>query len=84
MGPQPEPCPCCHQVSVAVALAVFACLFLSIMLIVLNKCGRRSKFGINRESPPLPGAAGTELWHRDTPGVAEAVPDAGGRGAAAG
>ncbi|XP_034612853.1 high affinity nerve growth factor receptor [Trachemys scripta elegans] len=35
-------------VSVAVALAVFACLFLSIMLIVLNKCGRHSKFGINR------------------------------------
>ncbi|KFM01111.1 hypothetical protein AS27_09186, partial [Aptenodytes forsteri] len=34
-------------VSVAVALAVFACLFLSVMLIVLNKCGRRSKFGIN-------------------------------------
>uniref|UniRef100_A0A8B9DV15 receptor protein-tyrosine kinase n=1 Tax=Anser cygnoides TaxID=8845 RepID=A0A8B9DV15_ANSCY len=43
-------------VSVAVALAVFACLFLSVMLLVLNKCGRRSKFGINRESPlaPLP------------------------------
>ncbi|NXT01766.1 NTRK1 factor, partial [Jacana jacana] len=48
MGPQPapRPRPCCPQVSVAVALAVFACLFLSIMLIVLNKCGRRSKFGI--------------------------------------
>lgn len=40
----------------AVALAVFACLFLSVMLLVLNKCGHRSKFGINRESPlaPLP------------------------------
>ncbi|XP_061875964.1 high affinity nerve growth factor receptor [Colius striatus] len=37
-------------VSVAVALAVFACLFLSIMLIVLNKCGRQSKFGINRSA----------------------------------
>uniref|UniRef100_K7GBJ9 Tyrosine-protein kinase receptor n=1 Tax=Pelodiscus sinensis TaxID=13735 RepID=K7GBJ9_PELSI len=35
-------------VSVAVALAVVACLFLSVMLIVLNKCGRHSKFGINR------------------------------------
>lgn len=35
----------------AVALAVFACLSLSVMLILLNKCGRRSKFGINRESP---------------------------------
>ncbi|NXQ98489.1 NTRK1 factor, partial [Sagittarius serpentarius] len=46
VGPQPEPRPYRHQVSVAVALAVFACLFLSIMLIVLNKCGRRSKFGI--------------------------------------
>ncbi|GAB0200922.1 high affinity nerve growth factor receptor [Grus japonensis] len=37
-------------VSVAVALAVFACLLLSVMLIVLNKCGRRSKFGINRSA----------------------------------
>ncbi|NWW67676.1 NTRK1 factor, partial [Ifrita kowaldi] len=37
-------------VSVAVALAVFACLSLSIMLILLNKCGRRSKFGINRSA----------------------------------
>ncbi|NXC22306.1 NTRK1 factor, partial [Corythaeola cristata] len=37
-------------VPVAVALAVFACLFLSIMLLVLNKCGRRSKFGINRSA----------------------------------
>ncbi|XP_074785056.1 high affinity nerve growth factor receptor [Athene noctua] len=37
-------------VSVAVALAVFACLFLSVMLLVLNKCGRRSKFGINRSA----------------------------------
>ncbi|XP_069460667.1 high affinity nerve growth factor receptor isoform X2 [Ambystoma mexicanum] len=35
-------------VSVAVGLAVFACLFLSVMLIVLNKCGRHSKFGHNR------------------------------------
>ncbi|KAM6039680.1 high affinity nerve growth factor receptor-like [Chlamydotis macqueenii] len=37
-------------VLVAVVLAVFACLFLSLMLIVLNKCGRRSKFGINRSA----------------------------------
>ncbi|NXW45144.1 NTRK1 factor, partial [Nyctiprogne leucopyga] len=37
-------------VSVAVVLAVFACLFLSVMLIMLNKCGRRSKFGINRSA----------------------------------
>ncbi|NXV82807.1 NTRK1 factor, partial [Atlantisia rogersi] len=37
-------------VSVAVALAVLASLFLSIMLVVLSKCGRRSKFGINRSA----------------------------------
>ncbi|NXG15115.1 NTRK1 factor, partial [Grallaria varia] len=37
-------------VSVAVALAVFASLSLSVMLILLNKCGRRSKFGINRSA----------------------------------
>ncbi|XP_053463257.1 high affinity nerve growth factor receptor isoform X2 [Nycticebus coucang] len=35
-------------VSVAVGLAVFACLFLSTLLLVLSKCGRRNKFGINR------------------------------------
>ncbi|MEE6491389.1 hypothetical protein FKM82_016200 [Ascaphus truei] len=35
-------------VSVAVGLAVFACIFLLVMLIVLNKCGRHSKFGNNR------------------------------------
>lgn len=52
VAPGAEPCPRCQQVSVAVALAVFACLSLSVMLILLNKCGRRSKFGINRESPP--------------------------------
>ena len=33
----------------AVGLAVFACLFLSTTFLVLNKCGRRNKFGINRE-----------------------------------
>ncbi|NXE16667.1 NTRK1 factor, partial [Lophotis ruficrista] len=37
-------------VLVAVVLAMFACLFLSLTLIVLNKCGRRSKFGINRSA----------------------------------
>ncbi|XP_068109595.1 high affinity nerve growth factor receptor isoform X2 [Hyperolius riggenbachi] len=35
-------------VYIAVALAVFACLLLLVMLIVLNKWGRHSKFGINR------------------------------------
>ncbi|XP_028566170.2 high affinity nerve growth factor receptor isoform X2 [Podarcis muralis] len=37
-------------ISVAVVLAVCACLFLSIMLIILNKCGQHSKFGINRSA----------------------------------
>ncbi|OWK55110.1 High affinity nerve growth factor receptor [Lonchura striata] len=37
-------------VSVAVALAVFACLSLSVLLLLLNKCGRRSKFGMNRSA----------------------------------
>ncbi|KAM8794294.1 high affinity nerve growth factor receptor [Eudromia elegans] len=37
-------------VSVAVALAVCACVFLSVLLVVLNKCGRRSKFGMNRSA----------------------------------
>ncbi|NXW57561.1 NTRK1 factor, partial [Eurystomus gularis] len=41
-------------VSVAVALAVFASLFLSVMFIVLNKCGHRSKFGINRSAVLAP------------------------------
>ncbi|KAM5256249.1 high affinity nerve growth factor receptor isoform 1-T1 [Ctenodactylus gundi] len=41
-------------VSVAVGLAVFACLFLSALLLVLNKCGRRSKFGINRPAVLAP------------------------------
>ncbi|XP_066577676.1 high affinity nerve growth factor receptor isoform X2 [Amia ocellicauda] len=35
-------------VSVAVGLAVFACTFILILLVVLNKCGRQSKFGIHR------------------------------------
>ncbi|KAJ3597393.1 hypothetical protein NHX12_000920 [Muraenolepis orangiensis] len=37
-------------VSVAVGLAVFACAFLLIMLIVINRCGQHSKFGIHRSS----------------------------------
>ncbi|KAM6434449.1 high affinity nerve growth factor receptor [Liasis olivaceus] len=35
-------------ISVAVVLAVCACIFLSVMLVILNKCGRRSKFSIKR------------------------------------
>ncbi|XP_001929560.2 high affinity nerve growth factor receptor [Sus scrofa] len=41
-------------VSMAVGLAVFACLFLSTMFLVLNKCGRRNKFGINRPAVLAP------------------------------
>ncbi|XP_045732002.1 high affinity nerve growth factor receptor isoform X1 [Mirounga angustirostris] len=41
-------------VSVAVGLAVFACLFLSTFFLVLNKCGRRNKFGINRAAVLAP------------------------------
>ncbi|XP_071763209.1 high affinity nerve growth factor receptor [Centroberyx gerrardi] len=37
-------------VSVAVGLAVFACTFLLVMVLVINKCGQRSKFGIHRSS----------------------------------
>ncbi|XP_048881275.1 high affinity nerve growth factor receptor isoform X2 [Brienomyrus brachyistius] len=37
-------------VSVAVGLAVFACTFLLIMVLVINKCGQHSKFGIHRAS----------------------------------
>ncbi|KAK2845005.1 hypothetical protein Q5P01_011664 [Channa striata] len=37
-------------VSVAVGLAVFACTFFLIMVLVINKCGTRSKFGIHRSS----------------------------------
>lgn len=48
----------------AVALAVFASLFLSVMLIALNKCGHRSKFGINRESPLPAQGGGTAVGQR--------------------
>ncbi|XP_031432445.1 high affinity nerve growth factor receptor isoform X2 [Clupea harengus] len=37
-------------VSVAVGLAVFTCTFLLIMVLVINKCGQHSKFGIHRSS----------------------------------
>ncbi|XP_055979160.1 high affinity nerve growth factor receptor [Sorex fumeus] len=41
-------------VSVAVGLAVFACLFLSSLFLALNKCSRRNKFGINRPAVLAP------------------------------
>ncbi|XP_047216340.1 high affinity nerve growth factor receptor isoform X1 [Girardinichthys multiradiatus] len=37
-------------VSVAVGLAVFACTFLLIMVLLINKCGQPPKFGIHRSS----------------------------------
>ncbi|XP_066538296.1 high affinity nerve growth factor receptor [Hoplias malabaricus] len=37
-------------VSVAVGLAVFTCTFLLVMVLVINKCGQHSKFGIHRSS----------------------------------
>lgn len=46
------PCMCarlCTQVSVAVGLAIFACTFLLVMIVIVNKCGQNSKFGIHRE-----------------------------------
>uniref|UniRef100_A0A8C6UEB6 receptor protein-tyrosine kinase n=1 Tax=Neogobius melanostomus TaxID=47308 RepID=A0A8C6UEB6_9GOBI len=37
-------------VSVAVGLALFACSFLLVILVVMNKCGHHPKFGIHRSS----------------------------------
>ncbi|KAM9723744.1 high affinity nerve growth factor receptor [Menidia menidia] len=37
-------------VSVAVGLAVFACTFLLVMVLVIHRCGQQSKFGIHRSS----------------------------------
>nr|XP_040020494.1 high affinity nerve growth factor receptor [Gasterosteus aculeatus aculeatus] len=37
-------------VFVAVGLAVFACTFLLVMILVINKCGQHPKFGIHRSS----------------------------------
>uniref|UniRef100_A0A8D0G6I8 Tyrosine-protein kinase receptor n=1 Tax=Sphenodon punctatus TaxID=8508 RepID=A0A8D0G6I8_SPHPU len=49
-GPVETPDEHTFGIFMAVALAVCACIFLSVMLIVLNKCGRHSKFGINRSA----------------------------------
>ncbi|KAM6910686.1 high affinity nerve growth factor receptor [Xenentodon cancila] len=37
-------------VSLAVGLAVFACTFLLVTVLIINKCGQQSKFGIHRSS----------------------------------
>ncbi|XP_053134998.1 high affinity nerve growth factor receptor [Hemicordylus capensis] len=49
-GPVETPEEHTFGITVAVVLAVCACIFLSVMLIVLNKCGQHSKFGINRSA----------------------------------
>ncbi|XP_077174385.1 high affinity nerve growth factor receptor isoform X2 [Paroedura picta] len=49
-GPVETPEEHTFGVSVAVVLAVCACIFLSITLVVLNKCGQHSKFGVNRSA----------------------------------
>lgn len=51
----------------AVGLAVFACLFLSTLFLVLNKCGRRNKFGINREWNGCRGAVFSLSYWSDFP-----------------
>lgn len=33
----------------AVGLALFACTFLLIMVLIINKCGQHSKFGLHRK-----------------------------------
>uniref|UniRef100_A0A3B3VF80 Tyrosine-protein kinase receptor n=1 Tax=Poecilia latipinna TaxID=48699 RepID=A0A3B3VF80_9TELE len=38
------------SVSVAVGLAVFTCIFLLITVLIINKCGQQTKFGIHRSS----------------------------------
>lgn len=40
---------CVWQVSVAVGLAVFTCIFLLITVLIINKCGHQTKFGIHRK-----------------------------------
>ncbi|XP_056670625.1 high affinity nerve growth factor receptor [Monodelphis domestica] len=67
-------------VSVAVGLAVFACLFLSVLLILLNKCGRRSKFGINRPAALAPEEGLAMSLHFMTLGNSSLSPEGKGAG----
>uniref|UniRef100_F7D2D8 Tyrosine-protein kinase receptor n=1 Tax=Monodelphis domestica TaxID=13616 RepID=F7D2D8_MONDO len=69
-----------YQVSVAVGLAVFACLFLSVLLILLNKCGRRSKFGINRPAALAPEEGLAMSLHFMTLGNSSLSPEGKGAG----
>lgn len=47
------------QVSIAVGLAAFACVLLVVLFIMINKYGRRSKFGMKGRCSLLPLAGGT-------------------------
>uniref|UniRef100_A0A4X2L0P6 Tyrosine-protein kinase receptor n=1 Tax=Vombatus ursinus TaxID=29139 RepID=A0A4X2L0P6_VOMUR len=67
-------------VSVAVGLAVFACLFLSVLLLLLNKCGRRSKFGINRPAVLAPEEGLAMSLHFMTLGSSSLSPEGKGSG----
>lgn len=42
------------QVSIAVGLAAFACVLLVVLFIMINKYGRRSKFGMKGRCSHLP------------------------------
>lgn len=47
------------QVSIAVGLAAFACVLLVVLFIMINKYGRRSKFGMKGTCNHFPLAGGT-------------------------
>lgn len=47
------------QVSIAVGLAAFACVLLVVLFIMINKYGRRSKFGMKGTCSLFPLAGGT-------------------------
>lgn len=47
----------CHsQVSIAVGLVGFACFLLLVLFVLINKYGRRSKFGMKGKFVPLVGS----------------------------
>ncbi|KAG8516308.1 NT-3 growth factor receptor [Galemys pyrenaicus] len=48
-------------VSIAVGLAAFACVLLVVLFIMINKYGRRSKFGMKGKVAARPGPLGTWL-----------------------
>lgn len=52
------------QVSVAVGLALFACTFLLIMILIINKCGQHSKFGLHRKFSSFKVIENVEFWKK--------------------